>query len=170
MTETGLIKFRAERSDIIAPASPDMSALNVYRTMLRERGFIGRDANGLGFGNISLRSEPDAGFFITVSGSAGRDEIGPADLVFVREWNIPQNLVRFTGDGTPSAETLTHAAVYEAALGSGAVLHIHNEEFFAALAASGMKTKASAEYGTPAMALQVGEFVEESEGLTKVFA
>jgi L-ribulose-5-phosphate 4-epimerase len=168
VTETGGIKFRAERLTVEMPPCPDLAELNFYRTKLRHLGFIGQDAHGIGFGNVSLKAKET--FFITTSGSAVRQSISQADLMLVKSWSFSENIVRFEGPGTPSAETLTHAAIYEATRTAGAVLHIHDRPLWDWLIARGDATADAAEYGTTAMAQAVGEFLRRPECLTNVFA
>jgi L-ribulose-5-phosphate 4-epimerase len=168
VTETGGVKFRAERlSGEMAPCA-DLAKLNLYRSKLRDLGFIGQDAHGIGFGNVSLKEK--AGFFITTSGSAGRESISQADLVLVKSWSFSENIVRFEGPGTPSAETLTHAAIYQASRTAGVILHIHDRPLWDWLIARGDATADAAEYGTAAMAQAVAEFLKRPEYLTNVFA
>jgi L-ribulose-5-phosphate 4-epimerase len=168
VTETGGVKFRPERLAREMPPCADLAELNLYRSKLRQLGFIGRDAHGIGFGNISLKAK--AGFFITISGSAVRESISQADLVLVKRWSFSENMVGFEGPGTPSAETLTHAAIYEAIRTAGAILHIHNRPIWDGLMARGDATANAAEYGTAAMAHSVTEFLKRPECLTNVFA
>jgi L-ribulose-5-phosphate 4-epimerase len=170
VTETGGVKFRPERLAGEMPPCADLAELNFYRTKLRQLGFIGRDAHGIGFGNISLKPKEKAGFFITISGSAVRESISQADLVLVKSWSFAENLVRFEGAGTPSAETLTHAAIYETDGSAGAVLHIHDRPIWDVLMARGNATANAAEYGTAAMAQGVREFLCRPGTLTNVFA
>jgi L-ribulose-5-phosphate 4-epimerase len=168
VTETGGVKFRPERLAREMPPCADLAELNLYRSKLRHLGFIGRDAHGIGFGNISLKAK--AGFFVTISGSAVRESISQADLVLVKSWSFSENIVRFEGPGTPSAETLTHAAIYEVTQTAGAILHIHSLPLWDWLIARGDATAGAAEYGTAAMAQAVQEFLQRSKGLTNVLA
>jgi class II aldolase/adducin N-terminal domain-containing protein len=170
VTETGGVKFRAERLTADMQPCLDLAELNLYRSKLRERQFIGQDANGIGFGNISVKAKNETGFFITISGGAIRESIGQADLVWVKSWSFAENLVRFEGPGTPSAETLTHAAIYGANRSAGAILHIHNRSVWDWLVAHAQATADAAEYGTTAMAETVQEFLDRSTCLTNVFA
>lgn len=170
MTETGGVKFRPERLAGESPTCADLAELNFYRSKLRHLGFIGQDANGIGFGNVSLKPEDQTGFFITISGGALRESIGQADLVFVKNWSFTENTVRFQGPGIPSAETLTHAAIYQADSSAGAILHIHSRSIWDGLIARGHATGDAAEYGTTAMAQGVREFLNRPERLTNVFA
>ena len=169
MTETGGVKFRAERLAGEMPPCGALPELKFYRSKLRHLGFIGQDAHGIGFGNVSLKAQDKTGFFITISGSAVRESISQADLVLVKSWSFSENIVRFEGPSTPSAETLTHAAIYDASSTAGAILHIHNQPLWDWLIARGAAT-ATAEYGTPAMAQAVTEFLNRPECLTNVFA
>jgi hypothetical protein len=147
------------------PPCADLAKLNFYRTKLRHLGFIGQDAHGIGFGNVSLKAEAKekTEFFITTSGSAVRESISPTDLVLVKSWSFPKNIVRFEGPGTPSAETLTHAAIYDASSTVGAIFHIHDRPLWDWLIACGDATADAAEYGTTGMAQAVTKFLNRPE-------
>jgi hypothetical protein len=170
MTETGGVKFRAERLAAEMRPCPDLAELGLYRSKLRDQKFIGQDVSGIGFGNISVKAKNETGFFITISGGAIRESISQADLAWVKSWSFAENIVRFEGPGTPSAETLTHAAIYDANRSVGAILHIHNRSVWDWLVAHGEATADAAEYGTAAMAETVQEFLNRSARLTNVFA
>jgi class II aldolase/adducin N-terminal domain-containing protein len=170
MTETGAIKFRAERLPGKMQPCSKLIELSVYRSKLRGLGFIGEDANGIGFGNVSIKAKKDEGFFITVSGGALSDSIDQGGLVFVKNWSLSDNFVSFEGPGTPSAETLTHAAVYEVNPAAGAILHIHNRALWERLVEGGEATGDVAEYGTTAMAKAVQKFLKRRGRLTTVLA
>ncbi len=168
MTETGGVKFRAERLTGETPPCANLAELNFYRSKLRQQGFVGQDAHGIGFGNVSLKAK--AGFLITTSGSAVRESLSQTDLVLVKSWSFSENLVRFSGPGTPSAETLTHAAIYQTNRTAGVILHIHDRPLWDWLIARGDATAEAAEYGTTAMAQAVAEFLRRPECLTNMFA
>ena len=170
MTETGVIKFVTKRLSSIVPPFPELDELNRCRAGLVEAGLLGRDKQGIGFGNISVRRPDEPGFYITPSGSGDRPILSAADIVQVIEWNISKNKIEFRGASDPSSESLTHAAVYESDETVGAIVHAHDSFLWKCLLAAGDATSGAAEYGTPAMAAAVKEFIRTRRGNEILFA
>lgn len=158
--QEGVIKFRFEMAERAPVASPLLRELGAWRTLLRRLGVLGQDParyDGYGFGNVSVRAAPGApGFFISGSQTGGREELGPEHWVEVLASDPESNFLRARGQADPSAESLTHAAVYAADRRVTCVLHGHSPEIFAAASRLGLPaTAAEVPYGTPAMAREV---------------
>ena len=168
--ETGVIKFTTRRLGPAASEFSGLDELNHYREKLIRTRLLGRDEHGVGFGNVSLRSPGETGFYITASGVGDRAILNPNDVVQVTSWDFSTNLVEFRGTSDPSSESLTHAAVYESDETIHAVIHPHQLSLWQRLLAAGEATSGSAEYGTPAMANAVKEFVIARRGRPLLFA
>lgn len=162
--QEGVIKFGYEMAAAEAVAvAPCLKALGAWRSVLRRLGLIGRDPGrygGFGFGNVSHRVGSGPGFYISGSQTGHLEKLGKGDWVEVLECDPERNFLRARGLARPSAESLTHAAVYAARPEVRCVLHVHSPEIFAAakrlrLAATG----AAVEYGTPAMAREVARLL-----------
>ena len=87
--------------------------LNEYRRKLRELGLIGVDANGVGFGNLSIRDGATSRFYITGSASGGIADPIPSHYARVVAYDFARNWLQCEGSTVASSESLTHAAVYE---------------------------------------------------------
>ncbi len=161
--QEGVIKFRFEMAERSPVFSPLLAELGAWRTVLRRLGVLGQDPGrygGYGFGNVSVRLAGAPGFFISGSQTGGREELGPEQWVEVLESDGERSFLRARGLADPSAESLTHAAVYAAQARATCVLHGHSPEIFAAAGRLGLPaTAAEVPYGTPAMAREVARLL-----------
>lgn len=156
------IKFKCEHVLAAAVSFPEFDELNKYRHKLRQLGLIGMDANGIGFGNISVRDGAKQ-FHITGSGTGGLPQLTPADCTKIVAYDFAKNWLRCEGPAIASSESLTHAAVYESEPTAGAVIHCHDAKLWAALLDRAPTTSKTVEYGTPQMAHEVQRLFETSE-------
>ena len=152
MSETGAVKFTAERSPSPLDSFVELPELNFYRTRLRHLGLIGIDANGIGFGNISVRRGAGPQFYISASGTGARGELKLSDCAKVVDFDLARNWLRFEGTAMASSESLTHAALYQADESVGAILHGHSLPLWKSLLTSAPATPLEVEYGTLEMA------------------
>lgn len=136
--------------------------LNIYRSNLRQLGLIGVDANGIAFGNLSVRDGVD-GFHITGSGTGGISELTLADYTKVVACDFARNWLRCEGPAIASSESLTHAAVYESDPNAAAVIHCHNSKLWTVLIDRAPTTSKAIEYGTPEMAYEVRHLFKTSD-------
>lgn len=160
------IKFTCEHAKMSAAPFAGFDELNNYRSKLREIGLIGVDANGIAFGNLSLKDRAN-GFHVTGSGTGRLPELTPADCTKVVAYDFVKNWLRCEGPAIASSESLTHAAVYESEPTAGAVIHCHNSKFWTALLDLAPTTSKTLEYGTPEMAYAVQHLFETSDVATK---
>lgn len=155
MSETGSVKFNYEH----VPAAPvdfdGLAELNACRSRLLQLGLVGIGRDGIGFGNLSLRDPGMNGFYITGSGTGGIAYLTPQDCSKVTAYDFTRNWLRCEGGTVASAESLTHAAVYEADASAAAVIHCHSATMWERLRDVVPTTCASVEYGTPEMAHEV---------------
>jgi ribulose-5-phosphate 4-epimerase/fuculose-1-phosphate aldolase len=156
------IKFRCEHEKTEKTPFARFDELNAFRSKLRQRGLIGMDASGIGFGNLSVRDGVN-GFRITGSGTGGLPELTLADYTKVVAYDFAGNWLRCKGPVIASSESLTHAAVYESEPTAGAVIHCHNSRLWAALLDHAPTTSKAAEYGTPELAFAVERLFKNSD-------
>jgi ribulose-5-phosphate 4-epimerase/fuculose-1-phosphate aldolase len=168
MTSEGYVKYIAEH--IMAPAieTPHFEELNRARTKLREMGLVGMTADGIGFGNLSLRVEGNK-FFISGTATGALPVLGPEGYCLITSFDINKNRVVSTGPVKPSSETMTHGVIYQSCPGANCVIHIHSRVIFdGMLRDSCPATPETAAYGTPEIALAIGKLVrhdsERNEG------
>ncbi len=156
------IKFSCERIAAPAIAFAGFDELNNYRSKLRELGLIGMDANGIGFGNLSVRDHAN-GFHITGSSTGSLAQLAPTDFTKVVAYDFVKNWLRCEGPVVASSESLTHAAVYESEPKAGAVIHCHNANVWKALVDLAPTTSKTVAYGTPEMAYEVRRLFKTSD-------
>jgi L-ribulose-5-phosphate 4-epimerase len=160
MTE-GYIKFQCnwENEEIQVPEEMLLS-LEKERKQLYKLGLIGMYPDGIGFGNISIRIE-GCSFLITGSATGQFATLNQSHYSLVSEYHFAGNSISCKGLTKASAESLTHAAVYEALPEIGAVVHVHCLWLWEKLLNNYPTTSGEIEYGTPEMALAVQSLAAE---------
>ena len=153
MSET--VKFTCQQVPVEIGPFAGYDGLNDCRRKLCELGMIGMDANGVGFGNLSIRDGATSRFYITGSGTGGVSELMPSHYARVVAYDFARNWLQCEGSIVASSESLTHAAVYESDPTVFSVLHCHDMKLWAALLEEVLATPKGVEYGTPEMAYAV---------------
>ena len=97
MSETGSVKFTCQQVPVEIGAFAGFAELNEYRRKLRELGMIGVDANGVGFGNLSIRDGATSRFYITGSATGGTADLIPSDYARVVAYDFAKNWLRCEG-------------------------------------------------------------------------
>jgi L-ribulose-5-phosphate 4-epimerase len=149
------IKFACEGAATKIAPFDEFAELNAYRRNLRQLGLIGVDANGIGFGNLSVRDGTTKNFYITGSATGEKSELALTDCARVVAYDFKRNSLRYEGTAIPSSESLTHAAVYESDTKAGSVIHCHDSKLWAVLLNQAPTTSKAVDYGTPEMAYEV---------------
>ena len=149
------IKFACEQAAAEITRFGGLAELNVYRRKLLHLRLIGVNANGIGFGNLSIRDGTTRNFYITGSGTGGIPQLVLADCARVVAYDFEKNWLRYEGSAIPSSESLTHAAVYESDAKAGSVIHCHDSKLWAALLNQAPTSSKAVDYGTPEMASEV---------------
>ena len=149
------VKFTCEHAATEIAPLEGLAELNAYRRKLLQLRLIGVDANGIGFGNLSIRNGTTKNFYITGSATGGKPELTLADCARVVAYDFEKNWLRYEGSAIPSSESLTHAAVYESDAQAGAVIHCHDSKLWAALLNQAPTSSKAVDYGTPEMASEV---------------
>ena len=160
MSETGTIKFVAERSQPQLGSFKGLEELNLYRKKVRRLGLLGVDDAGIGFGNISVRDGASLHFYITGSNTGDKSELAAEDCAKVVQCHFSKNWLLFEGKAMPSSESLTHASIYQARRSVGAIIHGHHAQLWAFLLRNAPATRIEAEYGTPEMAKAVRDLLD----------
>lgn len=154
----GYIKFNCiwEKGPISLPQETYLQ-LEAARSALYALGLIGMYPDGIGYGNLSTRSQQDGSFIISGSATGGLTQLEPSDYALVTHYQFIENTVFCTGLTKASAESMTHAAVYQSLPEVGAVVHVHCLWLWEKLLNQFATTSAEIEYGTPEMADAVGK-------------
>lgn len=158
----GYIKFNCLFCEETSGLSDtDFLLLNKWRTRLYHLGLIGCYPGNIGYGNISIRS--GTGFIITGSATGCREILTKNDYARVNRYDFRRNEIYCTGKIKASAESLTHAAVYEARPEAKAVIHIHNLDLWEKYKGIMPTSPYAVEYGTPEIALAIKDLCLNSK-------
>jgi ribulose-5-phosphate 4-epimerase/fuculose-1-phosphate aldolase len=151
MTE-GVIKFSLEWERANPLLEPVWQELARWREILYQKKWIGMDAHGIGYGNLSIREND---FIITGSGTGRIRHLNGSHFTRVVDYNFSKNWLRCSGPIEASSESMTHAAVYESLPEVKAVFHIHHLQMWERWKDRLPTTSANVEYGTSEMAQEV---------------
>ena len=88
-------------------------------------GLIGAYPDGTGYGNISIRINYNS-FIITGTGTGKLNELNNKHYTRVDSYNFNANSIHCSGPIKASAESLTHAMIYECSPETKAVIHVHD--------------------------------------------
>ena len=166
----GVIKYRTQRVAGVVSTSPELEQLNHARTALFDLGLIGINAQGIGYGNVSVRTKGDQ-FVISGSATGGLRVLTLAHYCQVTSFSVDDNSVCSRGALAASSESMTHGAIYAADSRVRCAMHVHSRPLFAALLQQdALHTAAGVAYGTPAMARAVSRLVGQQSGLPVIFA
>ena len=149
------VKFTYERARADIAPFDALTELNACRRKLVEKHLMGVYANGVGFGNLSVRDGATRNFYITGSATGGLPKLSLTDCVRVIDCDFKKNSLRYEGTAIPSSESLTHAAIYESDSMISAVIHGHDSALWAMLLDRVPTTSKTVAYGTPEMAYEI---------------
>lgn len=169
MVDEGYIKFSSQRRDGLVPDSAALQELNRCRTALFDLGLIGVLPDGIGFGNLSLRSA-DLQFVVSASATGAHRVLRTDQYSLVEAFSIEANSVQSVGRLPASSESMTHGAIYAARPAVQCVIHVHSRVLFDWLLQHGPTTPADVPYGTPAMARAVAKLLAKQTPLPVLFA
>jgi hypothetical protein len=158
----GSIKFMLRFEAGPPQSAGTLREIGAWRQILHATGLIGRDAeryDGFPYGNISVRladaAHPDA-FVITGTQTSGLPVLTTSHYVLVTACHPERNEVVAEGPVRPSAESLTHGALYALNREVGCVMHAHHAGIWHHATELGLpSTSADAAYGSPEMAAGV---------------
>lgn len=168
MTE-GYIKFNCDWEQKEFPLEDDLfDQLESSRSKLYDLGLIGMYSDGIGFGNISVRLNDSSEFIITGSATGQFAKLNRSHYALVKGYNFKKNSVSCTGLTKASAESLSHAAIYEAIPEAGAVVHVHSLQLWQKLLNVLPTTSVEIEYGTPEMAEAIQQLVSGMKNDEKI--
>ncbi len=125
--------------------------LNNWRNELWLKGLIGSYPNGIGYGNISVRVPGSNQFYISGTATGGIQNLEQVHYPLVERCDPAMNTVWCTGLINASAESMSHAAIYQANPDVGAVVHVHNRRLWEKYKEVLPTTDQNIEYGTPEM-------------------
>ncbi|AEF81669.1 class II aldolase/adducin family protein [Leadbettera azotonutricia] len=161
MNNEGYVKYSAIHTPGSAMEPPLWKNLNNVRTKLHDLNLVGARLDGIGFGNVSIRTEGNQ-FFISGT-STGADKVLTADkYCLVTSVDIAANSIASTGPIQASSESMTHGAIYESCQEAKSVIHIHDRKIFDGMLKDKFPaTPASAEYGSPEIAMAIAQTIND---------
>lgn len=161
--EEGVIQYTLHHLEGKIPHEDRLENLIAWRAILFDLGLIGQDPlryQGLGFGNVSLRTDSTQ-FFLSGSQTGQERLLENHQFARIIRCDIAQNQVWSEGPILPSSEAMTHAAAYEAHPSIQCVLHVHHPGLWNDAHALGLAiTPIEVGYGTVAMAAEVRRILE----------
>ncbi len=170
MLDEGYIKFSSQRRDGPVINAPALKELNSARTALFDLGLIGVLPDGIGYGNLSLRTS-GLQFVVSASATGAARVLLPDQYCLVESFSVATNSVQSVGRLHASSESMTHGAIYAANAAVQCVIHVHSRTLFDWLLQQRWPaTPARVAYGTPAMARAVTELVAQQTHLPVLFA
>lgn len=168
--DDGYVKYTSTRRDGMVTPSAELDELNRTRTALFDLGLVGVYANGVGYGNLSIRANDDSQFVVTASATGALRTLQAEQFCLVEAFSVDDNHVQSMGSLPASSESMTHGAIYAARADVQCVIHVHSRILFDHLLRSGAPaTPADVPYGTPAMARTVAQLVAQQPNLPTVF-
>ncbi|MBN2611036.1 MAG: class II aldolase/adducin family protein [Bacteroidales bacterium] len=161
-TKEGYLKFNCVWEDASFDFPDNLfETINPWRNKLHEKGLVGCNSEGIGYGNVSIKTS-DGRFIITGTATGHKKTLSKNDYALITGYNISENRVFCTGRTRASAETMSHAAVYESNGTITSVIHIHQLQLWNNLKGVLPTTDAAIEYGTPQMAFEIMRLFKET--------
>jgi ribulose-5-phosphate 4-epimerase/fuculose-1-phosphate aldolase len=162
--QEGYIKFQCDwEKKGFTFSKKNFKNINEWRKKLYDLELIGIYENGVGFGNVSIREENTNRFFITGSETGRHEELTKNHYSKVIDYNISENYMKCVGQVKASSESLSHAAIYEAAPEMNGIIHTHHSKLWKMLKNKLPTTPPEAEFGTPEMAEEIKKLLDEKE-------
>jgi L-ribulose-5-phosphate 4-epimerase len=153
--QEGVVKYTVKHETAKLTFPPEMGDLLDWRRQLRGLNLIGADAQGIGYGNLSIRLYGSPTFLITSSQSSGLTEVDQQHFARVTVVDLDRNYLRSVGERPPSSEALTHAALYQVNAAIRGVVHVHSNAIWSAWRDRLPTSRDEVPYGTPEMAYEM---------------
>ena len=141
-----------------------------WRKLLKQVDLIGQNPqryDGAGFGNLSGRLHPISGprgqrtFLITGTQTGQNRCMTNQDFAVVKSYDWNLNRVHSMGPTKPSSEAMTHGAIYDLGCHIRFVFHVHSPDIWNNYESLSLPfTSPNIEYGTPAMASEIGRLAQ----------
>ena len=156
MNNEGYIKFSPNWQKAPIEIDPILiDEINRIRSLLIRKGWLGILPNGVGFGNISVRQNPENSFLITGSATGHFKNLDKSHFAIVNKVNIASNKLDCVGLTLASSESMTHAVFYENRKAINTVIHIHSRKLWLEYINRLPTSDKNAQYGTPEMAASI---------------
>lgn len=171
--DDGVIKFdRSNFSPIDSIPLAECENIEYWRKKLHQLKLIGEEPQSkIGYGNISefkdyqsfLKTDQPQ-FIITGTQTGKHPSLNGTHYTRILNYEIENSKIWSMGAIEPSAESLTHAALYLSNPEIKAVIHIHSHEIWSGLISEqNFITDENIEYGTDKMALAAYNFGKKTK-------
>ncbi len=159
--DEGYVKYECSwEKEPFSEKGRSLIELNKVRSKLLSLNMIGIIPDGPGFGNISVRNSA-SDFIISATNTGHLKELTFNELSLVNKVDVANNKVWCKGVSQASSESMTHATIYNRLKEVNAVIHIHHKKMWKQLINIHSTTSAEIAYGTPEMAIAVGNSSEK---------
>lgn len=160
MIDEGVIKFNCNWEDNKLPINVPVQLME-WRDKMHELKLIGEYEDiKIGYGNISIQTT--LGILISGTQTGNIYPIAAKDFSLVTSYDMAQNSLDCIGKLKASAESLTHAAFYDADSSIKAVIHIHSRDLWDGLIDKIPTSKREVPYGTAEMASEIIRLFKET--------
>lgn len=156
------IKFSCNWIRTEPPAPEEVEQLNYWRQELYTLKLIGEGEDGIGYGNISCRSQGDQ-FIISGAATGKTNRLTNEHYTKVTHFDIDKNYLECKGPIVASSESMTHGTIYKLSPQIHAVIHVHSKSLWEKWLYQIPTTLKEVEYGTPAMAREIIRLYETSQ-------
>jgi len=164
--DEGYIKFNFDWEKTKPLHFSKIEKLNTWRQKLYEVNYLGVYSDGIGFGNVSQRSEN--GKFIISGSKTGRFKtLNESHYSEVIDFDIQKNWVKCKGASIASSESMSHAVIYQQYPHVNAIFHVHHLALWEKLLWNIPTTPESAPYGSPEMANEIIQLFQKTNVLKK---
>lgn len=164
MIDEGVVKYDCRWTDGDPIPVATVQALNLWRDRLYAQNLIGQYANGIGFGNLSIRDPQNPNHILITGTQTGHlPQLSSQHYTRVTHWNLAQNQLACCGPMPASSESLTHASLYQALPEIQAIIHVHDAGTWKDLMDQVPTTGRDVPYGTPDMALEMERLLRETD-------
>lgn len=141
----------------------EINELNFWRQKMFSAGLICADSDGVGLGNISLRIPKTNNFIVTGTGTGSIKCLDGSHYTKVISYDFGKNELTCEGPVKASAESFSHAAIYQSWLDANVVIHAHSMKLWKSLFGKVPTTSKKAAYGTPEMAYEIIKLFRETD-------
>ena len=160
--DEGYVKFQAIWERAAPLPALKLVELSRWRNEMHRLQLIGVYENGIGFGNISQRSEGDQ-FIITGTATGHLPSLAPAHFTTVTDFFIEKNTVHCRGPIIASSEAMSHAVIYRECQEVQGIIHVHHAGLWERLLDRVPTTAEGATYGSPEMANSIVNLLRNSD-------
>lgn len=138
------LEFKNEKLDIVK----EYKCLEALRKRLYSLSLIGAYEDGIGYGNISLKSEDESSFIITGTQTGCLNDLEEKDYSKVLSIDFNNFKTKACGLSKPSSECITHGSIYNLDKKIKAIIHIHNKKLWNFMIKNNYLSTKDTPYGT----------------------